>query len=352
MKLHAINESYLNVSGHLFDSEFINLANIEDNHLHFDERTMFLTDYQKEKLNKQQIQKYERTVYIFRQKNVWGIVCNMPISNYKDGFVKNHELVIPETIQGMMSNLYGYNAEAAPVLFVHKEKVSLPEFVEVNIPDEKMEIQDMTIYIYKNITMVQKLLDMYEKIEYFYIGDGHHRTYTTSLSTIKSDLLSCIVSFEEITCLPIHRKILNVTAAEYENALKFISKKFDCKKVVCDEKVDKNYVKMIYRDECYLIRLIDLSSDAFWNNDVYRLNTQLINQAFRIFDSSSIKYISPHDLSDELSKEANNDSVIFELSELPTDEFINAAQNDTILPPKSTWMSFKFPSLLIMSKYK
>ena len=104
---------------------------------------------------------------------------------------------------------------------------------------------------------------------------------------------------------------------------------------------------MLFKNNAYLIKLINLNSDAFWNNDVYRLNTQIINQAFRIFDFSRISYISPFE-----EKRIKKNDVFLELSELPKEEFILAAKSNSILPPKSTWMSFKFPSLLIMSLYK
>lgn len=346
MNLKKIKNSYLNVSGNVYDSEFINLVNIKNNKISLDHNTVFLSDKVKEKLNSDKINSFQDCVYIFEKKNIYGMVCDVPIEEYNDGKIKNHELVIPETVQGMLSNLYGYNGEAAPTLLLHEKKIDLKKILEQANYSSKIVINDVKIYVFEG-KEANELLKEYKDIECMFIGDGHHRMYTTSLTDFKEKVLSCIVSIEDISLFPIHRKIENISKEEFDTALKFIASKFYVKQCSTECRVEKGYVKMLFKNNAYLIKLINLNSDAFWNNDVYRLNTQIINQAFRIFDFSRISYIPPFE-----EKRIKKNDVFLELSELPKEEFILAAKSNSILPPKSTWMSFKFPSLLIMSLYK
>lgn len=47
MKIDLIKESYVNISGNIYDSDFINLANIKDGKINFDENTLFLSESKK-----------------------------------------------------------------------------------------------------------------------------------------------------------------------------------------------------------------------------------------------------------------------------------------------------------------
>lgn len=346
MELKKIKKSFLNVSGNVYDSEFINLVNIQNDKIALDNNTMFLSDKMKKELNSNLIEKYQNCIYIFEHQGIYGIVCDIPIEEYNKGNIRNHELVIPETVQGMLSNFYGYNGEAAPTLLLHENKIDLKSIISKEEYVANKNIENINIFVYEG-EAAEDILKNYKDIKNMFIGDGHHRMYTTSLTEFKGKVLSCIVSIEDISLLPIHRKVKDVSEDEFFKALEFIENKFSVETCSRDAKVKKGFIKLIFKEHFFLIKLIDLNSDAFWNNDVYRLNTQIINQAFRIFDFSRVSYLSPFENFEEVDSE-----LILELSELPREEFISAAKSNSILPPKSTWMSYKFPSLLVMSMYQ
>ena len=108
---------------------------------------------------------------------------------------------------------------------------------------------------------------------------------------------------------------------------------------------------MHYRGDDLLVNLIQLNGDAFWNNDVYRLNTQIISQAFRIFDTSTLTYV-PDPEFDEYMLHLGRNEVFIEMHHGGINEFLEYNNSDVILPPKSTYFVPKFPSFLIFKKYK
>lgn len=346
MRLKSIEQSYLNVSNNLYSSEFINLANIVNDKVNFDENTLFLEDDVKERLNEDSIKASAEAVYIIERLGKYCLICNTPIEEYKKRNVKSHELVLPNEIQGMMGNLYGYNSEVAPVLLAHQEKIDLKQIVNSDVEHELVKVQDLNISIYKGESAA-KVLSLYEKVSELFVADGHHRLYTTSLSKLKDNMLSCVIGFDDLDILPIYRIIKGIDLDKFQRVRKFIENKFGCGNNL--DELNKGEIRLTYRNQKFTVNLIDLDSDAFWNNDIYRLNTQIISQAFRIFNDENIDFISADD---KRVTNLNEDEVLIEMASVSKQEFIEITQKDNILPPKSTWFTPKFPSFLVMSKYK
>lgn len=343
-----MNKSYLNISGNLYDSEYINLANVKDKKICMDERTLFLSEEEKNALNLQKICEFNNVLYLFKLNNIYGIVCDVPISEYKEDNIKCHELVIPETIQGMISNLNGYNCEVAPVLLGHTNKIDYSKYINNKLYDEKFVFNDLEIYVMSG-EEADEIINKFRSVKCLYVADGHHRLYSTSLSNIKKENLACLISFEYLNILPIHRIIKDISKESYMNAKQFINNKF--KVLPSDEELLKGRVKIKYRDDNFIVELIELNSDPFWNNDIYRLNTQIISQAFRIFDNTRIEYLSTEELCQKENSLLENE-ILIETYPVSQEEFIESVDNNCIMPPKSTWFSPKFPSFLIFKAYQ
>lgn len=348
LEINVLENSYINVSGKIYDSEFINLVNIKDNKIALDEKTLFLTKKEKEYLNSQPIRHFKNAVYVFKFNDVYGMLADVPIEEYKSGKVKCHELVIPDIVQGMLSNLHGYNSEAAPILLGHKKRIDYQMYINEKTYSERFTLNGIDIYVFCG-EEARLIVSEFKDEENLYVADGHHRLYTTSLSSFKNSVLSCLINFDYLEILPIHRIIPNVDAQLFEKAKEFIFNKFSISDG--EKPLSKGKVKIYYEAEQFVVNLIELNSDAFWNNDIYRLNTQIISQAFRIFDTSSLEYLSDNDFK-KYKEFSRKKDVLIETYPIGQEEFIECANNNCIMPPKSTWFSPKFPSFLIFKQYR
>ena len=116
-------------------------------------------------------------------------------------------------------------------------------------------------------------------------------------------------------------------------------------------KLSKDYVRVSYQNESFLVKLKDVNGDLFWNNDIFRLNTQIISTAFRILNFSNVEYILDYDMKEKM-KVLEKDDVLLEPFSLSLEEFSSFSDNGCILPPKSTCFTPKFPSFLIFKKYR
>lgn len=347
MKLRTLNDSYLNVSGNCYKSDFINLTYIHDGKINFDDSVMFLSQAQKDKLNNDRIKNYQHAAFIVKNKGVYSLVADIDIDDYKAGKIKTHELVIPDTVQGMLANFSIYNTETQPVLLIHKQHIPLATYVKTVTSDDVYQLGELTIYIYLH-EKAQQLLNMYKEIETLYVADGHHRLYSTSILKHKETMLACLMDMNDVKIYPIHRIIRNVDAVRFDAAKNlFINRHM----ISEDSVLQRGVVKITYQDETLYVKLSNIADDEFWNNDVLRLNTQILTVAFRINDFSALSFVLGNEF-DMGNYVLGQNDVLLEVYPVTPQEFIHFMDLNLMMPPKSTCFEPKFPSFLIMKKYK
>lgn len=348
MKFHKMEKAYINISENLYPNDYINLARIENDKLAFNELTLFLSDEEKEKLNRDEIKKFENIVIIFKLENSWGILCNVPIKYYKRKKILCHELVLSDVIQRMLSNFHAYNTEANPVMLTHDKKLNLEEFVKNNKCEYSLEKEKINLFVY-NGKRADEILNNLKDIELCYIADGHHRLFSTSLYSEKEEVMACVYEMEQLHIESIPRKIENISEEQFKKYKEKIENTFE---VISNEKsLEKGEIKLNFNNEKLAFKLKNVKGDLFANNDIYRLNTQLISNIFRIFKDEEIKYLSESDLAEELKNPQIN-TVYIESSSMNKNEFMETVKDNNIMPPKSTYFKPKFPSFLVFNYFR
>lgn len=348
MKFSKMKKAYINISKNLYPNDYINLARIEDDKLAFNELTLFLSDKEKEKLNKDEIKKFENIVIIFKLENSWGILCNVPIKYYKRKKILCHELVLSDVIQRMLSNFHAYNTEANPVMLTHDKKLNLEEFVKNNKCEFSLKKEKINLFIY-NGKRADEILNNLKDIELYYIADGHHRLFSTSLYQEKQEVMACVYEMEQLKIESIPRKIENISEEQFEKYKEKIENTFE---IISNEKIlEKGEIRLNFNNKKLSFKLKNVKGDLFANNDIYRLNTQLISNIFRIFKDEEIKYMSEKELKKEL-KNSQVNTIYIESSSMDKNEFMETIKNDNIMPPKSTYFKPKFPSFLVFNYFR
>lgn len=348
MKFHKMEKAYINVSDNLYPNDYINLARIENDKLAFNELTLFLSDEEKKKLNKDEIKKFENIVIIFKLENSWGILCNVPIKYYKIKKILCHELVLSDVIQRMLSNFHAYNTEANPVMLTHDKKLNLREFVKNNKYEYTLEKEKINLFIYTG-KRADEILNNLKDIELYYIADGHHRLFSTSLYSEKDEVMACVYEMEQLQIESIPRKIENISKEQFKKYKEKIKNTFE---IISNEKIlEKGDIRLSFNNEKLSFKLKNVEGDLFANNDIYRLNTQLISNIFRIFKDEELKYLSEKELKKELENPERN-SVYIEISAMNKNEFMETVKDNNIMPPKSTYFRPKFPSFLVFNYFR
>ena len=247
----------------------------------------------------------------------------------------------------MIANYHIYNAETAPVFIVHKEEIDYKKILENKKYTKEYHFDNIDLYVYFD-NEAKEIIENFSSVKQMYVADGHHRLYTSSMLKDKDSVFSCFLSFSQVTISPIHRVIRNIDATSFEKAKLFMDSFLE---VFDDGELKKGFVRISYQDDSFLVKLKDTENDLFWNNDVYRMNTQIISTAFRILNFSNVEYIGDNEILFAKKNLGKND-VLIELCPLDVDEFMELANEVCILPPKSTFFIPKFPSFLVFKKYK
>lgn len=348
MKFHKMEKAYINISENLYPNDYINLARIENDKLAFNELTLFLSDEEKEKLNRDEIKKFENVVIVFKLENSWGILCNVPIKYYKRKKILCHELVLSDVIQRMLSNFHAYNTEANPVMLTHDKKLNLEKFVKNNKCEYSLEKEKINLFVY-NGKRADEILNNLKDIDLYYIADGHHRLFSTSLYSEKEEVMACVYEMEQLHIESIPRKIENISEEQFKKYKEKIENTFE---IISNEKsLEKGEIRLNFNNEKLAFKLKNVKGDLFANNDIYRLNTQLISNIFRIFKDEEIKYLSESDLAEELKNPQIN-TVYIESSSMNKNEFMETVKDNNIMPPKSTYFKPKFPSFLVFNYFR
>lgn len=117
------------------------------------------------------------------------------------------------------------------------------------------------------------------------------------------------------------------------------------------ESLEKGEVRLVYQKEVVSFKLLKVDGDLFNNNDIYRLNTQLLSDIFRIFKDEDVKFISLAELKKELEFPQEK-TIYLETSSMLKEEFMKTIEQGNIMPPKSTYFRPKFPSFLVFNKFE
>lgn len=338
-----LKESYINISNKFYGPDFINYTNVVDGKVALDERTRFLPEKIKEDLNKDPLQSYRDAVYIVQYENVHYLIFDYDPSKDIKHRVKTHELVLPDTVQGMTSNLHLYNTEAEPILLTYNDSLSLEKITQEMKFSDVYSNDFMKVYIYQGVD-AQKIIQKVNGIECFYLADGHHRLFVTELTEHKNSVLTALTSIKDLSIHSIGRKIPNVGPESMKKALDFLEKRdmlTECKEL------KKGVIHLYWNEQKYSVKLVDLEGDSFWNNDVYRFNTQVLSQAFGIYKSENALPLCKNE-------EGNHDKEVVYVYFYPMEatEFIEVVSKNSILPPKSTYFAPKFPSNFILKRFK
>ena len=333
MLLKPIQDAYLNLKSTQYKHDYVNLAHIEDGKISFPDRTTFLNSEEKDNLKKDPLLKLDNATFITCIKGVYSLVCLVDL----DAKIKTHEMVIPDIVQGITHNYQYYNAEAAPILLLTKEAIDFKNIIS-NQPATKIHFLSNvdTVYIYTGQN-ASDLLKLFSNIEDFYIADGHHRYTASKLSSKKREILTTLSSMQDIHLEAITRVMK--PKQDFEISMAYCRENFE----FTQGPLKSGCVEITHKDQTYFIKLIELNDDLFSNHDVYRLNTQVISQAFNEYDSSQLLY----ETHDYVVKE---EEISFKVAPMKKDTFINMSDQSLVLPPKSSNFNPKFPSLLIMSR--
>ena len=299
-----------------------------------------------------------------------GIISLFSTSNLKNGILKKHENTITKREKIFQRYLLETQINAEPVLIFHKENSEINKIIELY--KKKNHTYNFTttdrvnhkLWKISEKSLIDEIIINYNQINEFYIADGHHRVSSSNLISKKlkkeTFFLSFLVSEKNIFCGSFIRYIDNIKYA-HADFLEEIKKKFELKDIYKNSKVNtlksKSDFITIFLNNTYY----DLLLKEEYVNDSHFTDTQIIdyhifNQILKIKDTKQterVKYIESSKIQFFLNQNPlNNNSLLIFTKTIDSKQLMQIADNNLILPPKSTYIEPKIRSGITIYDFK
>ena len=299
-----------------------------------------------------------------------GIISLFSTSNLKNGILKKHENTITKREKIFERYLLETQINAEPVLIFHKENSEINKIIELY--KKKNHTYNFTttdrvnhkLWKISEKSLIDEIIINYNQINEFYIADGHHRVSSSNLISKKlkkeTFFLSFLVSEKNIFCGSFIRYIDNIKYA-HADFLEEIKKKFELKDIYKNSKVNslksKSDFITIFLNNTYY----DLLLKEEYVNDAHFTDTQIIdyhifNQILKIKDTKQterVKYIESSKIQFFLNQNPlNNNSLLIFTKTIDSKQLMQIADNNLILPPKSTYIEPKIRSGITIYDFK
>ena len=149
-------------------------------------------NFEKFQNNNWLIQDDKECLYIYAQtmngRTQYGLVGSAGVSDYMNGIIKKHELTRPDKEEDRMKHVRATDANIEPVFFTYPAVKEIDDIVANIVKTQKPEYDFVAdegfghhFWVIKDDATIKKLIDLFAKVPYTYVADGHHRTAAAAL---------------------------------------------------------------------------------------------------------------------------------------------------------------------------
>jgi len=295
-----------------------------------------------------------------------GIIASVSVEDYLDGKLKKHEDTLEYRVEQFEEYLHitGFNTE--PVLVAYPENKDLQNWIDKTRHKRPLYLfstpnrDKHTIWRIKDRQQIDWLTAEFDKMNAFYIADGHHRSasaallyerYKDSGNANLGNFMAFLVSENEVKINEYNRVIRDLHGLSKRDFLKRISTIFNVGNRGHElwKPVRKGQFGMYLDSEFYALEPLTVTSDV----DAQLLYDELLNPILGIGDlrnDGRIDYIPGNQPLTKLVElvDSGEFEVGFTLFPIAFSQIRELADKGEILPPKSTYIEPKIRSGLVI----
>lgn len=317
------------------------------------------------------VQDSKDSFYVYKQtmgKHVQiGLVALFSVDEYLEEKIKKHELTRKKKEEERTKHVYYTKAHTGPVFLMYRSDSEVNKSFQTVVEEKEPEnvlVDDMGIvhefYIIDDEKCIEQIKKAFEKVQAFYIADGHHRA---AAAVRARDMLKDVVNSEEINYfLGIVFPHDELRIMDYNRIVKYPMKKEELlEKLRKDFEVERVYERpfrprrkheiglYVGSGEWYLMKPLDIPKDTLSSLDVEILQKKVLSPIFGIEDPRTderIDFVGGIKGLCILEKMVDEKGWNFAFSMYPTsvEDLMKIADEKKIMPPKSTWFEPKLKS--------
>lgn len=365
--LHVINPAYANTQRITSDKRFKGV-------------THKYNDFKKENIL---IEEEKPMFYLYeiqtKNNTFTGIIAGTSIEDYQKNIIKKHEDTLQYRVELFKDYLHqtGFNTE--PVLITYPDSVEVNTFIAIHKKNRPIyefsttNKEKHTLWKIDTESEINLLTEHFEAIPNLYIADGHHRSasaemlYEQDKTTGNPNLnyfMSFLIAESNVKIYEFNRVIHDLNGHSKEDFIKLLAENF----VIKDKKselfqprskyefgmyLDGHFYALQYKNKPDVTLSLSKSETILKNLDAQILYDTVLHPILGIDDlrnDERIDYI-PGKQSILNIKELIDEGVFavgFMLYPSDIKEIKLLADNNLIMPPKSTYIEPKFRSGLLV----
>lgn len=299
-----------------------------------------------------------------------GIAASTSIDDYVNDQIKKHEFTRPAKEQDRINHIKACDANTSPIFLSYRQPQAMQHLVE-EWKANHTPVYDFTKYhgvthrlwVVDDEATVAQMVALFAQVPALYIADGHHRAASAvkvglekraqgQVSAESDYFLSIIFPEQELKILEYNR-VINVTPPT--DFLERLAKIFTIQPTSETKSQQKGEFKLYYQNQWYTLTLDESlrPTDAVEGLDVAVLQKYVIEDIFGIMDvrtDARIDFVGGIRGSEELARLVDSGAfqVAFALYPTSMQDLLAVADDNQIMPPKSTWFEPKLLSGLLL----
>jgi uncharacterized protein (DUF1015 family) len=319
--------------------------------------------------------------YVYRQQmgsiSQTGLVVCASVDDYQSGVIKKHEHTRADKEEDRVKHIDYLDANDEPVFYLSRSCAEVEGIIEgvTNNPPEYDFVSDdgvgHTAWIISDQTLIDRLVVLFAAIPRLYVADGHHRSAAASrVRELRRDknrghsgseeynsFLTVIFPENQLNIMPYNRAVKDLNGRSVEEFILQVEDRFTIAPSPVPVVPAARHEFGMYLDGCwYLLDALPTlinENDTVGRLDVSILQNNLLSPLLGIHNPRTdqrIHFVGGIRGNDELVKlvDSSEFAVAFALHPTSIRELIELADQDQIMPPKSTWFEPKLRSGLFV----
>ena len=319
--------------------------------------------------------------YVYRQRmgaiSQTGLVVCASVDDYQSGAIKKHEHTRADKEEDRVKHIDYLDANDEPVFYLSRscaEVEGIIKSVTNTTPEYDFMSDDgvgHTVWVISDQTVINRLIVLFAAIPKLYVADGHHRSAAAGrVRELRRDknpdhtgceeynsFLTVIFPEIQLNIMPYNRAVKDLNGHSMAEFMTLVEKSFEIlPSPVPVIPVDRHYFGMYMNGHWYDLqskRPIINEKDTVNRLDVSILQNSLLSPLLGIHNPRTdqrIHFVGGIRGNDELVRlvDSGEFAVAFALHPTSINELIELADQDQIMPPKSTWFEPKLRSGLFV----
>ncbi|MDR2962440.1 MAG: DUF1015 family protein [Bacteroidales bacterium] len=321
--------------------------------------------------------------YVYAQtmngKTQYGIVGAASVEDYENNIIRKHELTRPDKEEDRMNHVRYTNFNAEPVFFAFKNNLELDMIIHDAIlidPVYNFVSEDGIghhVWVIDNDNKIKHIEHIFaNEVDYLYVADGHHRTAAAARvgaehrknnpnHTGNEDynfFLSVNFPANQLTIIDYNRLVTDLNGLTVEEFLKKLEHSFTIEKKGSEiyKPTALHNFSLYVEGQWYSLTAKEGTyndADPIAVLDVTILTEQILTPLLNITDlrtSNRIDFVGGIRGLGELKRRVDSGEMkaAFALYPVSMEQLMDIADNDAIMPPKTTWFEPKLRSGLIL----